>query len=205
MNSEEWLTDEDKKCRKERLKRLEWLIEHTPQSEQWLFIGGLTTESLFEEARYCFVYGQFLATVVLGLSFIEYTLAGLFFQTGRNDLKRAKISDLIDEAHKMGWITNDELANLHKAREIRNSIAHFRPPGNKDKIEYRSIMNNKQPYILFEVDAKNVLCCNEFDSGTKDMSTCGMKNGLGRIGKYGSGLFNVLRVLLFVVLLCEFF
>ena len=157
MNSEKWLINEDHKSREERLRRLEWLSNHTPQNEQRLFVGGLNTKSLFEEARYCFVYGQFLATVVLSLSFIKYTLAGLFFQTGRNDLKRANISELIDEAREAGWITNDELTNLHKAREIRNSIAHFRPPGDKEKIEYRSIINDEQPYAIFEVDAQNVL------------------------------------------------
>ena len=42
---------------------------------------------LFEETRYCFAYGQYLAVIVLGVAFIERTLAAEFYASGRNDLR----------------------------------------------------------------------------------------------------------------------
>ena len=79
MTPEEWLTREDKACYPDRLARLHWLSGMAPKSEFWSFPGGLVAKYLFEEARYCFVYGQFLATIVLGIAYIERTLAALLY------------------------------------------------------------------------------------------------------------------------------
>ena len=90
MNAEarDWVINEDAKCRKVRIANLEWLINNTPNSEYWIFHGGPIAKYLFEEAKYCFVYSQFLATIILGFAFIEHTLAAMFFASGRNDLER---------------------------------------------------------------------------------------------------------------------
>ena len=84
MNTEsaEWLNSEDASCFDDRASRLQWLVENAPRSEYWAFHGGLITKSLFEETRYCFVYGQFLAATLLGLAYIEHTLAALFLRFG---------------------------------------------------------------------------------------------------------------------------
>lgn len=76
--TEEWLTSEDNLCRQDRLARLHWLASKTLDTEYWAFPGVSMSKYLFEEARCCFAYGQFLATIVLGLSYIEHTLAGPF-------------------------------------------------------------------------------------------------------------------------------
>ena len=79
LSPEEWLTREDSACREDRLARLDWLVRKMPDVDYLTFPGGLISKHLFEEARYCFVYGQFLAVIVLGLSYIEHTLAALFY------------------------------------------------------------------------------------------------------------------------------
>ena len=81
--SEEWLSQEDSSCFEDRLSRLEWLIAASPAAEYWIFPGGLNARNLFEEARYCFVYGQFIATILLSLAYIELTLAAMFFAAPR--------------------------------------------------------------------------------------------------------------------------
>jgi hypothetical protein len=91
MNSEEWVDREDEIQRADRIRRLEWLVQLAPNNGIWLFHGGSLTKSLFEEAKYCFVYGQFFASTMLGLSFLEHSLASLLYGTGRNDLERANI------------------------------------------------------------------------------------------------------------------
>lgn len=153
----EWLTNEDSQCFDDRLSRLKWLESQSPQADYWAFPGGLLAKSLFEEARYCFVYGQFLATTVLGLAYIEITLSALFFEAGRNDLKRAGISELLAEAQKYGLINRTEFRALERARNRRNAYAHFREPGHKDGIERRSINEEESPYSVIEKDATDIV------------------------------------------------
>jgi len=71
LSAEEWLDNEDKQCWDERLK---WTIEEYPNIDVSLFHGGLKSHYLFEETRYCFVYGQYIASTMLSLSYIENTL-----------------------------------------------------------------------------------------------------------------------------------
>ena len=64
---EDWLVREDRVYFADRAARLGWTAEIIPKAEYLTFPGGLISKHLFEEARYCFVYGQFLAVIVLGL------------------------------------------------------------------------------------------------------------------------------------------
>jgi len=153
----EWLTREDNTCRKERLARLDWLASRSPDAEYWVFPGGLVSKYLFEEARYCFVYGQYFATTVVGLAYIEHTLASLFYASGRNDLERASISTLLKEALNHGCVSQMELDNLQHARDVRNAITHFRRPGHVDTIESRAVIDNRLPYAIIEEDARHVM------------------------------------------------
>ena len=70
-DSEKWLTHEDTICKPDRVARLDWLTSITPEAEYLTFPAGLTAKYLFEEARYSFVYGQFLASILLGFAFIQ--------------------------------------------------------------------------------------------------------------------------------------
>ena len=158
LNAEEWLDNEDRQCRNDRLNRLEWIIGEYPTNiDISLFHGGLKPYYLFEEARYCFVYGQYLASIMLSLSYIETTLAGVFYASGRNDLQRARVIDLLKEAEKKGLISGSEFNVFNKVRKIRNPITHFRKPLSRGTLEYRLVKNNKHPYKLLERDAKIAL------------------------------------------------
>ena len=154
---DDWLTREDSVCREGRLARLTWLADNAPAAKYWTFPGGLTSKYLFEEARYCFVYGQYLAAIVLGLSYVEHTLAGLFFAAGRSDLERANISEILKEALDYGWISQTESDHLQHARRIRNPITHFRRPGHCESVEYRTVTQNELPYAIIEENARYVV------------------------------------------------
>ena len=157
LGAKDWLEREDAVCREGRQSRWEWLAGLMPQAECLAFPGGWVARYLFEESRYCFVYGQFMATVVLGMAYIEHTLAGLFYAAGRSDLERARISDLLAEAVAVGWLSQDEYEHLDGARALRNPVVHFRRPLYKDTVEYRSATENEMPYTLLEEDACHVM------------------------------------------------
>ncbi len=153
----DWLDTEDTQCREGRLSRLNWLIDNSPEAVYWTFPGGLLAKSLFEEMRYCFVYGQFLATTILGLAYIERTLAALFYARGRDDLKRAGVSKLLKEAHTRGMIVTSEYQQLDNLRRTRNIYSHFRRPGQKESVALRAVTEHKSFYSVIEEDATVVV------------------------------------------------
>ena len=152
-----WLEKEDRTDGEDRLSRLDWL-SGLMQEGNWLtFPGGWMAKHPFEEGRYCFVYGQFLAAIVLGMAYVEHTLAALLYGAGRSDLERAKISVLLREAVKLGWLSEAEFNNLDHARALRNPVAHFRQPLSGDTVEHRSVTLNEPPYSILEEDARHVM------------------------------------------------
>ena len=155
--SEAWLLHEDTVCREDRRDRLAWLASMLPRAEYLTFPGGLMANFLFEEMRYCFTYGQFLATIALGFAYIERTLAAKFFAAGRNDLERAGIRRLLQEARDHGILTADEVEELDRIRRTRNPVAHFRKPLAQDSIELRSFREDLHPYDVLEQDARAVI------------------------------------------------
>src|SRR5215210_1333582 len=155
--SEQWLRAEDQGCFDERIARLEWLAAKAPQQQHWLFSGGWLNHQLFEEARYCFVYGQFLSSAILGFAFIDRTLAAMFYASGRNDLERASSKRLFQEAHKKDWITNEEFDLFEKARKLRNPLTHFRTPMHEELPDFRAFAEDSEPHEVVEGDARQIL------------------------------------------------
>jgi hypothetical protein len=155
--SEDWLSKEGASCFAERVERLNWLAARMPKSEYLLFSGGMMAKYLLEETRYCFVYGQYLAVIVLGVAFVERTLAAEFYASGRDHLERANISVLLREARDKGWLSTEEYEAFDRARRLRNPVTHFRRPGHDDSIEYRMIQENELPYAIIEQDARTIV------------------------------------------------
>jgi hypothetical protein len=157
IEPEAWLSQEDSVCREGRIVRLEWLASMLSTADYLTFPGGLMSKFLFDEMRYCFVYGQFLATIMLGLAYIERTLAADFFAAGRDDLEQTGIAWLLREARHSGILSNDEADELDRIRCTRNPVTHFRRPGADDSVESRSLQGNEHPYELLERDAQAVV------------------------------------------------
>src|ERR1017187_6890350 len=154
---EAWLSREDAVCHADRIMRLEWLASILPTGEHLTFPGGLMSKLVFEEMRYCFAYGQFLATIVLGFAYIEHTLAAKFFAAGRNDLEHAGIRKLLREAHRHNILNDGEADELDRIRRTRNPVTHFRRPLTDDSIELRSLQENAHHYEVLEQDARAVV------------------------------------------------
>jgi HEPN domain-containing protein len=152
-----WLENEERACRQGRLDRLNWVAGLMPISNHLTFPGGWIAKHLFEEARYSFVYGQFLAAIVMGMAYVEHTLAALLYGAGRSDLERASVSALLQEAVKDGWLSEEESNNLDHARTLRNAVTHFRRPLHEDTVEYRSVALSQLPYSILEEDARHVM------------------------------------------------
>src|SRR5260370_911252 len=84
-----------------------------------------------------------LATLTLGFAYIERTLAAKFFAAGRDDLERAAIGTLLQEARDHGILTADEADSLDRIRRTRNPVTHFRKPLADDSIELRALQESQ--------------------------------------------------------------
>lgn len=156
QDPKDWLNREDTLSFNDRLKRLEWINSNYPVINFQLF-AGLGGKYLFEETRYCYVYGQYLASIVLGLAFIERSLAAAFYAQGRNDLERKNLFVLLENAVQNRLISEEEFTKLEEIRKKRNAIAHFRKPGHRENIETRAVEGDELPYAIIEEDAKVVM------------------------------------------------
>ena len=152
-----WLSDEDVECHEARLSRLKLLSKQESTASYWTFPGGLLAKSLFDEARHCFVYGQFLATVLLGLAYLERSLAALFYEAGRDDLQAAGLNKLLNEALADGLIDDNDYREMNRVRMKRNAYSHFRKPGHKESIEVRVLLEQETSYSIIEQDAAAVI------------------------------------------------
>jgi hypothetical protein len=152
-----WLENEDRVTRANRLERLKWIANLMPDANFLGFPGGLLSKYHFEEMRYCFVCGQFLAVVILGLAYIERTPAANFYAAGHDEMERANITTLLRRALESRWINEDEFGQINRARELRNALTHFRRPLHEQGIEYRAYIENDFPYTVIEDDARHVI------------------------------------------------
>ena len=155
--AEEWLSNEDSQAHDDRLSRLRLISELVSKGQYWAFHGGLLSKYLFEEARYCYVYGQYLATVILGLAYIERTLAAQLYAAGHEIAKNARLADLLDEAQESGLIDTDEFEDMETIRSKRNAYTHFRTPLHGEDIEHRVVVEDDLPYDIIERDAAAVI------------------------------------------------
>ena len=152
------IEDEDRRCREARGARLEWLESNYPSNRYgFMLFGGWVSQQLLEEARYCFTYGQYLASAVLGVAFVERILAAKFYASGRDDLERAGGQSLLQEARQYGWITDVDFDQLDRVRQIRNPLVHFRRPFSSGTVDRRAIQQEREPEQIIEEDARGIL------------------------------------------------
>ena len=152
-----WLEREDEAARPGRQERLHWIVEHYPAAEGFFLSGGWLAKQLLEEAKYCFVYGQYVAAAILGVAFVERVLASQFYGAGRDDLERAGGRDLLQEALRCGWLAQPDFDRFDRMRRLRNPLVHFRAPLVRDTIEFRAVSGNTDPEHIVEGDAREVL------------------------------------------------
>ena len=153
-----WIENEDRGCREARVARLEWLARNYPPNRYgFLLRGGWLSQQLLEEARYCFTYGQYVASAVLGLAFVERILAAKFCASGRDDLVQAGGQSLLKEARQCGWITDAEFDQLDRIRQLRNPLVHFRLPTDTETVERQAVQQQYHPEQIIEDYARSVL------------------------------------------------
>jgi hypothetical protein len=152
-----WLSDSNQVFSKKGANRLEWLVNQTPRSSHWVFPGGSVTINLFEAASYCFVNGQFLGAMVMGLSYIEHTLAGLFLAAGRKELENAGVEVLAREALSLALLNQKDFDIIKEAAQKRDAKLSFSRSVGRGSDESRIIEEDEKDSAVYEEDGRKVM------------------------------------------------
>ncbi|WP_457393627.1 hypothetical protein [Roseateles sp. P5_E1] len=150
------LAESDSNTRDDRADRLVWL-SMLPTAPPVL-IGRFEQFRLREEARVCFVQGNFIAVVLTALALIEQTLTEELLHLGLSDDKVPKSTQrLFDLAHERGILSAEQIKRAHMVREHRNPLGHFRPPDDPKGPVRRYREGDLHPDRMLEDDAKEAI------------------------------------------------
>lgn len=140
-----------------RLERLEWIHQRLKGGDIYFFQDGKRSQIVFQEAVDSFVNGQFIATIALGFSFIERTIAGRLWHLGEKDAAQTRSNyKLLNFAKDRGWLSEGEVTVLNNLRDIRNYVIHFRDP-DQTQGGIRNIFQKQHRSVDFEKDAYAVM------------------------------------------------
>lgn len=140
-----------------RLGRVEWLTKKLPENDLYLFQDGAFSQLLFTDLLETFVGGQFIATIILGFSFIERTIAGRLDFIGEKTAAMGDSKKLFNAALRKEWLTIDEHSHLNELRKLRNPIVHFDDHLAETRPEVKAALSARTTPQMLEADAKQIL------------------------------------------------
>jgi hypothetical protein len=112
---------------------------------------------LLEEARSTFVHGEFTATLLLVLSFIEHWLSRRMVQRQQSKTAaRGRISEVLKHLRKTGELPLFLIECIDKLREVRNPITHSMP-GDEYRIDLISMRSGMSDRRFLEREARRAL------------------------------------------------
>lgn len=155
-----WLLAEDAARLGARVSRLKFVVKEYGASDGVQLWHGVLSERFFEEARWCFVNGQFIACVLLSQCFLEVSLRSILAAGGENYgvsdkwLESAGFADLVNKAKECGLIEPGQAANCHAVRQMRVEYVHARPVFSKKHIGQRMVAERASAMKLSERDAR---------------------------------------------------
>jgi len=156
-----YLKEEDSTSLPYRLKRIRFMVKAFSKENGYLVLpGGELSLHFFEEARLCYLNGQFIACVMLCQSLLEEIFRGLLRETGimlDRDLNKAGFETLTEEALKHALITLSEAEAFHRLRSYRNKYVHPRPPSSVKWLPRRMLDEEKSILELTQADAQEAL------------------------------------------------
>ena len=139
------------------LARAKWLEARLRRKNHYLFQDGAFSRLLFSEILECFLAGRDIATIVLGFSFVERSVAGRLSHAGQPRVTELSSEKLLDCALQRNWISVEEHQNLNDIRRLRNPIVHFKEHLNTSRPEIRLLLSARTTTEMLQRDAKHVL------------------------------------------------
>src|SRR5690606_16916905 len=132
----------------QRAERVRWLQRLIPRNSAY----GMPFETylVFEDARSSFVYGQFVATVVLAASFIEHWFSANLALLGYEKAANAGLAAAISCARDNSLVPAVVLDKVDRQRLVRNPFVHLKQFDHPHGIGRRSLTAKEAPLETLE-------------------------------------------------------
>jgi hypothetical protein len=145
----------DKRQNPFRAARVRWLKGVIPKNISYVL--PVETALVFEEAKSCFVYGHFIATIILAASFIEHWLISSLQSGGHCKEASRGLAAAIKFARSTHLVDPVVLDQADHLRLIRNPFVHLKEFDHEHTITQRAGKYKTDPWTLSEKDAKEAL------------------------------------------------
>lgn len=138
-----------------RAGRVRWLATVMPIDMG--FCMSLETYHVFEEAKASFVYGNFVASIVLAAAFVEHWIVANLDGLGYGREGSRGLSSAIKTARKANLVHQMLLDRVERLRLIRNPFVHLKAIDHEHNLDRRFLKQRVPPSELLEEDAKQAL------------------------------------------------
>jgi hypothetical protein len=122
-----------------------------------LLVGGVPAMFAINEMKHSFLFGNYLATIVVAQVFVEHTLGASFAMAGDDKTANAGCARLIDESVKRGWLDGAIANRLHELRVMRNPYTHSRSGVPNSYMNRLRDSATYDPHELAEADAREAI------------------------------------------------
>ena len=153
---EPWLKEDDKKSFDYRMERLDFLEKEFGKGRSILFFGT-TPGMAFDEARLTYLNGLYVSCILITEAIIEQSFAGMFYAAGNNEVAKHGYRKVIEKAYRENWIDDEDYRTLVSINTRRNSLVHFRSPGDNRHPMYQATSEGKDFWDMVQDDAKTIL------------------------------------------------
>lgn len=144
----------DDESRTARARRIEWAS--SLYQSPGIVSGEFAQLRLMEEARACFIYGQFLATVLCATSAVEHLLVAEL-ETKISLSGKETLGPLVQMACDADLFPQEVIQRLRAMNECRTPLAHRRSPEHRSTLVSRYLHHKVHPDALMESDARSAL------------------------------------------------
>ncbi len=153
--AEDELRNYDSNSFRERLQRLRIINQIFPFGRREF--GSDESFRIFDEVVHSYIFGQYIATIILAQAFIERRFQEYFHI--RLDDKRAKftLDKFIKEFKGTDFLPDFILEKIDKIRLKRNPFVHHRMPLQKDTLMARAFNSETHPDKILHDDAKDAI------------------------------------------------
>ena len=139
----------------ERAERIRWLSTVIPKSSGYMM--PLESMKVFQEAKDCYVYGQYVATVVLSASFVEHWLGGILVARGSQKVSSQGLAAIVEHCRENDLLPAILCDKVDALRKIRNPFVHLKSFDHPQGLGQRMLKQRAHPDAILEADAKESL------------------------------------------------
>lgn len=138
-----------------RAERVRWLSKVIPRNVG--FLMPMETSYVFGEAKSAYVYGHFVATVVLAAAFVEHWFAAKLDSLGYGKDADQGLARAVEVARVNNLVDPKVLDRIDHLRLIRNPFVHLKPFDHKYNLAQRIFRKRANPDDLLPNDAQDAI------------------------------------------------